>query len=55
MTFEEGMVIAIETYYGNRKCDRPYGTRLEECVAITKDGYELLTKYPVGEIIECPL
>lgn len=55
VTFEEGMVIAIETYYGNRKCDRPYGTRLEECVAITKDGYELLTKYPVGEIIECPL
>lgn len=55
VTFEEGMVIAIETLYSNRQVERPYSTRLEECVAITKDGYELFTKYPVGQIIECPL
>lgn len=56
VTFEKGMCIAIETYFGDRDHRRKaYGTRLEECVAITEDGYELLTKYPVGQIIECPL
>jgi len=50
------MCIAIETYFGDRDHKRKaYGTRLEECVAITEDGYERLTKYPVGQIIECPL
>ena len=50
------MVIAVETYFGDRDLKRKaYGTRLEECVAITEDGYECLTKYPVGQIIECPL
>ena len=56
VTFEKGMCIAIETYFGDRDHKRKaYGTRLEECVAITEDGYERLTKYPVGQIIECPL
>ena len=54
--FEEGMTIAIETYFGDRDHDRRgFGTRLEEVIAITADGYELLTKYPVENIIECPL
>jgi len=50
---EEGMVIALETYYG-----RPngyHGARLEECIAITKDGYDLLTHWPYEEITEYPL
>ena len=56
VTFEKGMVMAVETYFGDRNQKRrAYGTRLEECVAITDDGYERLTNYPVGEIIECPL
>jgi len=49
--FEEGMVIAIETYMSHPGL--PYGARLEECVAITKDGYDLLTKYPVNTLLEC--
>lgn len=54
--FEKGMCIAIETYFGDRDHSKNrYGTRLEECIAITDDGYELLTHYPVGQIIECPL
>ena len=56
VTFEKGMVMAVETYFGDRNQKRrAYGTRLEECVAITDNGYERLTNYPVGEIIECPL
>jgi len=48
---EEGNVLAIETYYGPPGSD--YGVRLEECVAVTKDGYELLTHYPIDQLIEC--
>lgn len=51
---EEGMVLAVETWAGSKKRDT-FGVRLEECVVVTKDGYELLTKYPVDELIECPL
>ena len=25
----------------------------EENIAVTKDGYDLLTKFPVGELMEC--
>ena len=50
-TLEEGMVLAMETWYGERGGD--CGVRLEEMVAVTKDGYELLTKYPIDELIEC--
>ena len=53
--FEEGMCIAVETYFGDRNHERhAYGTRVEECVAVTKDGYELLTRFPIDSIIECP-
>ena len=48
---EEGMVIALETWTGKRGGD--HGVRLEENMVITKDGYELLTVYPVDEIIQC--
>jgi Xaa-Pro dipeptidase len=48
---EEGMVMAIETYYGPKGGD--WGVRLEENIVVTKDGYELLTKFPIDGIIEC--
>jgi len=53
---EEGMVLAVETWVGGE--DPRYGKfgiRLEEDIAVTKDGYDLLTLYPVDEITECPL
>jgi Xaa-Pro aminopeptidase len=48
---EEGMVIALETWAG-KKGGRD-GVRLEEMVAVTKDGYELLTRWPVDQVTEC--
>jgi Xaa-Pro dipeptidase len=51
---EEGMVIAVETWEGGE--DPRYGkfgVRLEEDIVVTKDGYELLTLYPVDELVEC--
>ncbi len=51
---EEGMVLAVENWTGKKGGGRD-GVRLEENVVVTKDGYDLLTTYPVDEIIECPL
>jgi len=48
---EEGMSVALETWYGKR--GGKDGCRLEEQMVITKDGYDLLTHYPVNELIEC--
>jgi Xaa-Pro dipeptidase len=50
-TFQEGMVLAVETWYG--KPGGYDGVRLEENIAVTKDGYDLLTRYPVDALIEC--
>jgi Xaa-Pro aminopeptidase len=49
--FQEGMVMAIETYTGKK--GGKHGVRLEEMVLVTKDGYELLTLFPIKELIEC--
>jgi Xaa-Pro aminopeptidase len=49
--FEEGMVLAIETYTGKK--GGKHGVRLEEMVLVTKDGYELLTLFPIKELMEC--
>jgi Xaa-Pro aminopeptidase len=50
---EENMVIALETYYGTLPPRGPgEGARTEEDVLVTKDGYEILTKWPVKEITE---
>ena len=51
VVLEEGMVLALETWTGKK--GGKFGVRLEECVAVTKDGYDLLTKFPVDELIEC--
>jgi len=53
VTLEEGMVLALETYYGTLPMtELGEGARLEEDIVVTKDGYELLTKWPVNEIVE---
>ena len=51
VTLEEGMVLAVETWTGKK--GGKDGVRLEEMVAVTKDGYDLLTKFPINEITEC--
>ncbi len=51
--FEEGMVIAVENWTGEK--GGKFGIRLEENIAVTKDGYELLTHWPVDKITECPI
>jgi Xaa-Pro dipeptidase len=48
---EEGMVIALENWTG-KKGGRD-GVRLEENLVVTKEGYDLLTRFPVGELFEC--
>lgn len=48
---EQGMCIALETWTGKR--GGTHGVRLEEVMAVTKDGYDMLTKYPVNELLEC--
>lgn len=48
---EEGMVLAVETWTGKR--GGKDGVRLEEDVVVTKDGYEVLTRWPVDKLTEC--
>lgn len=47
--FKENMVIAVETYAGGGT----NGVRIEEEVAITKEGFEMITQFPSAELIEC--
>ena len=46
---EPGMVICVESYVG-RRSGGP-GVKLEEQVLITETGYELLSSYPIKEIL----
>ncbi|MGB9661887.1 MAG: M24 family metallopeptidase [Moorellaceae bacterium] len=48
---QPGMVLAIETYAGRR--GEPDGVRLEEMVLITENGNEVLSRFPIDELIEC--
>jgi Xaa-Pro dipeptidase len=48
---EENMAIALETWVGRQ--GGKFGVRLEEDVLVTKDGYEVLTRFPIDEITEC--
>jgi len=49
---EENMALAIETQQGTIKDG---GVRIEEMMIVTSGGCEVISKYPVEEIIECPL
>lgn len=48
---EENMVIALETWTGKK--GGKDGVRLEQDMIVTKDGYEVITKFPLDELIEC--
>ena len=45
------MVICLETWTGKKGGD--HGVRLEEMVLVKEDGYEVLSKFPVKELMEC--
>ena len=47
--FQEGMVIAVETYDG----DEHDGARIEEEVVVTSTGIDIITKFPCEELIGC--
>lgn len=48
---QPGMVLAVETFAG-MKGERD-GVRLEEMVLITETGFEVLSKFPINDLIEC--
>jgi len=54
---KEGMVFALETLVPTNEItpDYPHGQclRIEEMVHVTKDGYDLLSKWPIDEITQC--
>ena len=53
VTLQENMVIALETYYGTLPMTgRGEGARTEEDLVVTKDGCEILTKWPIDQITE---
>ena len=50
---KEGMVFALETWCASE--DGTGSARIEEEVVVTKDGCEVITKFPVEEITSCGL
>ena len=48
---EANMVLALETWTGKK--GGYDGVRLEEMVLVKEDGYEVLSRFPVRELIEC--
>ncbi|MCJ7596078.1 MAG: Xaa-Pro peptidase family protein [Desulfobacterales bacterium] len=54
VTLEEGMILAIETFYGSSRGELPrQGARCENNVVVRKDGYENLSPWPDDKITEC--
>ena len=49
--FKEGMVLALETYTGKK--GGKDGVRIEENLVVKKNGYEILTRWPIEELMEC--
>ena len=45
------MILALETYAGHK--GGKDGVRLEENILVTKDGYEILSRWPIKELMEC--
>lgn len=52
-TLQEGMVFALETWCPS--ADGSGAARVEEEVVVTKDGCQVITKYPSQELISCGL
>lgn len=52
-SIKENMVIALETYAGPRGSD--FGIRIEEELVVTSTGYKVITRFPVDELIACPV
>ena len=50
---KENMVFALETYAGPPGV--PYGIRIEDDIAVTKNGPKILTKFPEDELLACPI
>lgn len=50
---KEGMVFALETWCPSK--DGSGAARIEEEVVVTKDGCEVITKYPSEELVSCGL
>jgi len=46
-----GMTIALETYVGRK--GETDGVRLEETLLVTETGYEVLSRWPIDELMEC--
>ncbi len=51
LPLKENQVFLIETQVGD---GLGQGVRVEDMVRVTKTGYELLSRWPIDEIIECP-
>ncbi len=49
--FEEGMTIAVESREGERRVG---GVRLENMLVVTKDGAEIMDRFPRDEILVAP-
>ena len=48
---EENMVMAVEIWEGKRGGIQ--GCRIEEMVAVKEGGYDLISQFPIKELIEC--
>lgn len=49
----ENMVFALETYAGKK--GEEFGVRLEDEIVVTSTGPRLLTKFPMDELMACPI